>query len=165
MSACHTLTAVATDYGGSLPSLSELEDPLEKNMTDLPESASPTTSPTIGPSSSAGQPPSSPAAPSSAQPIARVPSISPTSHLNPYFGYPVSGRGAPTPRLRHGRQRKRDLLRTLAGLWWSKWKHRVLLLLCVLLAVVSYRLRRNARMLRWRQGMRGLLRPPARVAS
>ncbi|KAI0695008.1 CRAL/TRIO domain-containing protein [Cerioporus squamosus] len=158
-------SAIPCDYGGSLPSLSELEDPLEKYMTDLPETASPTTSSAVPPSSSAGQPPSSLAARSSPQPIPRVPSISPTSHLNPYFGYPVSGRGAPTPRLRHGRQRKRDLLRTLAALWWSRWKRRVLFLLCVLLAVVSYRSRHNPRMLRWRQSVRGLLRPAARVTS
>ncbi|RDX54948.1 CRAL/TRIO domain-containing protein [Lentinus brumalis] len=152
-------SAIPCDYGGSLPSLSQLEDPLEKyTMTQLPETASPTTSPVIFPSSSAGQPPSP------TQPIPRVPSISPTSHLNPYFGYPVSGGGAPTPRLRHGRQRKRDLLRTLAALWWSKWKRRVLLLICVLLAVVSYRLRRNTRMLRGRLNVRGLFRPLARVA-
>ncbi|RPD78618.1 CRAL/TRIO domain-containing protein [Lentinus tigrinus ALCF2SS1-7] len=141
-------STIPRDYGGSLPSLSELEDPLENSAGQAP-------------------PCSEPAAPSSlsAQPIPRVPSISPTSHLNPYYGYPVSGWGAPTPRLRHGRQRKRDLLRTLAALWWSKWKRRVLLFLCILLAVVSYRLRRNPRMVRWRQGVRGLLRPPARVTS
>ncbi|KAI0743967.1 CRAL-TRIO domain-containing protein [Daedaleopsis nitida] len=134
-------SAIPREYGGSLPKLTSLEDPLENFMEILPESAPPT-SPAIPPPTSADQP-SSPYSSTSAKPISRVPSISPTSHLNPYFGYPVSGRGAPVPRLRHGRQRKRDLLRTLAALWWSKWKPRVVLFLCVLLAIVSYRLRRT----------------------
>ena len=120
-----------------------------------------------GSSTGASNPPTEPvnsAAPSStSQPIPRVPSISPYSHLNPYFGYPVSGRDTHTPRLRHGRQRKRDLLRTLAALWWSRWKNRLLLVICTLLCVVMYRIRRSPRLLGWRTGARGLLGLPSRT--
>lgn len=165
MSACHDSPHLLTDYGGGLPALSGLEDPLENFLAVLPASSRPASPPALGVTSSADHQRSS-TSPTSTAPIPRVPSISPTSHLNPYFGYPVSGRGAPTPRLRHGRQRKRDLLRTLAALWWSKWKHRVVLFLCLLLAVLSYRLRRQPRTLSWRQGVRGLLglRLPARTS-
>lgn len=134
------------EYGGFLAALSQLEDPLEK-LTAPPPALSPEC-----PSKSVRlEPP-----PSSS--VARVPSISPTSHLNPYFGYPVSGRdAATTPRLRHGRQRKRDLLRTLASLWWGRWRSRVYLLLCIVLAVVMVTPRRRPRILRWKQAVRRLL--------
>ncbi|KAL1945915.1 hypothetical protein VTO73DRAFT_1917 [Trametes versicolor] len=146
-------SALPQEYGGSLAPLSQLEDPLEKLTAPPPVlfPASPTKSVRLE------LPPSSS--------IARVPSISPTSHLNPYFGYPVSGRdAATTPRLRHGRQRKRDLLRTLAGLWWGRWRGRVYLLLCIVLAVVMVTPRRHPRILRWKQAVRRLLGsggPPA----
>ncbi|KAI1795508.1 CRAL/TRIO domain-containing protein [Ganoderma leucocontextum] len=151
-------TAIPHDYGGSLPPLSRLEDPLENFMVSLQDPGSPT-----GASNPPTEPADSAAPSSTSQPIPRVPSMSPYSHLNPYFGYPVSGRGSHTPRLRHGRQRKRDLLRTLAALWWSKWKNHFLLFTCILLCVVMYRLRRSPRMLRWRHGVRGLLGLPSRT--
>lgn len=43
------------------------------------------------------------------------------AHHSPYFGYPVL-HDTPTPTLRHGRRRKRDLLRTLAWLFWARWR-------------------------------------------
>ncbi|KAI0358623.1 CRAL/TRIO domain-containing protein [Trametes cingulata] len=139
-------SALPQDYGGCLPPLSELEDPLERFTVPLLGSSPPYPSNSVR----LEVPPTS-------QPISRVPSISPTSHLNPYFGYPVSRRDAITPRLRHGRQRKRDLLRTLASLWWSKWKHRVYALLCIVLAFVMITSRRSPRVLRWKQNLRRLL--------
>ena len=150
------LTRIWADYGGTLPLLSQLEDPLgafpaassELTTAENPANPSPT-------SSADDQSPS-------VKRISRVESILPTSHLNPYFGYPVSGRGAPTPRLRHGRQRKRDLLRTLAGLWWAKWKDRVILLFCVSIVILSFRFRRHPRVLNWRAAVRGFLRLPSR---
>ncbi|KAI0665990.1 CRAL-TRIO domain-containing protein [Trametes maxima] len=139
-------TAVPQDYGGELPALSELPDPLEKLIAPAPAS------PEKAVALTHLVPP---------EPLPRVPSISPTSHLNPYFGYPVSGRDALTPRLRHGRQRKRDLLRTLAGLWWGKWKHRVYrgALLAVVLLCMMVASRRRWRILRSKPqlGARGLL--------
>ncbi|KAI0368310.1 CRAL/TRIO domain-containing protein [Pilatotrama ljubarskyi] len=142
-------SALPQEYGGSLPPLSELEDPLRR-FTVSPLDPSPSY-----PSNSVRL-----EVPPVSQPISRVPSISPTSHLNPYFGYPVSRRDAITPRLRHGRQRKRDLLRTLASLWWGKWKHRVYALLCIVLAFVMIASRRSPRVLRWKQGLRRLLDTP-----
>ncbi|KAI0633538.1 CRAL-TRIO domain-containing protein [Trametes polyzona] len=139
-------SALPQEYGGSLAPLCQLENPLE-SFTARPPDPLPVSPPM-----------SAPAQLSPNQTIVRVPSISPTSHLNPYFGYPVSGRDAMTPRLRHGRQRKRDLLRTLASLWWSRWKHRVYLLLCIAMAAVMVTSqRRRSRILRWKQAVRGLL--------
>ncbi|KAL7281492.1 hypothetical protein ACG7TL_004807 [Trametes sanguinea] len=120
----------------------ELEDPLENVIAppcELPQ-----------PSSSEDSTPHQ-ASSSGLQPIPRIGSIPPTSHLNPYFGYPVSGRNTLTPRLRHGRQRKRDLLRTLASLWWSRWKHRVYALLCIALALLIVISRRRPRIFGWKQ--------------
>lgn len=149
----HTLLAHSlSEYGGSLAALSQLENPLDKfavpsHSSNPPASSSTSVRLELRPSEA----------------ITRVPSISPTSHLNPYFGYPVSGRDAITPRLRYGRQRKRDLLRTLACLWWSRWKHRVYLLLGVLLAVVMATPRRRPRVLRWKQTLRRLLASPSQA--
>jgi hypothetical protein len=53
------------------------------------------------------------------------------SSLNPFFGYPIT----PSMRPRHGRRRKRDLLKTLILLWWMKWK-RVLIWLAVAGAIL-----------------------------
>ena len=62
--------------------------------------------------------------------IASLAQISPRSHFNPFYGYPIgaspySRTPAALPYLRHGRRRKRDLIRTLAILWWEKWRSRV----------------------------------------
>ncbi|KAI0645871.1 CRAL-TRIO domain-containing protein [Trametes meyenii] len=140
-------TAVPQDYGGELSALSELQDPLEKFTAPPPASPQKAALTHLVPP----------------EPLPRVPSISPTSHLNPYFGYPVSGRDALTPRLRHGRQRKRDLLRTLAGLWWGKWKHRVYLLLGVVVLCMMVASRRRWRILLSKLRARG--HPPALAGS
>lgn len=56
--------------------------------------------------------------------------LSPRSQFNPFYGYPINRSSysqAPLtlPYLRYGRRRKRDLIRTLAALWWEKWGSRV----------------------------------------
>ena len=56
--------------------------------------------------------------------------VSPRSQCNPFYGYPIgpstsSLSPAALPYLRYGRRRKRDLIRTLAALWWEKWRSRV----------------------------------------
>ncbi|KAI0759869.1 CRAL-TRIO domain-containing protein [Trametes elegans] len=158
--------AVPQDYGGALPPLS---DPL--TQLAAPARISPPPSPPPWPSALTVDE-------THLAPAARVPSaISPTSHLNPYFGYPVSGpgrgAGGPTPRLRHGRQRKRDLLRTLAALWWARWRHRVccaaaLLGAALAIAAAIASRRRRARGRGWGPGWgRGLLAvgAAARVAG
>ena len=63
--------------------------------------------------------------------IASVAHVSPRSQCNPFYGYPIrpsSPSSLPPvslPYLRYGRRRKRDLIRTLAALWWEKWRSRV----------------------------------------
>ena len=62
--------------------------------------------------------------------IASPEHISPRPHFNPFYGYPVgpspySQTPVALPYLRYGRRRKRDLIRTLATLWWEKWRSRV----------------------------------------
>ncbi|KAI9067348.1 CRAL/TRIO domain-containing protein [Trametes sanguinea] len=141
-------SALPQEYGGALPALSELEDPLENIAAPPPELPQPSSSEDSAPHQASS---------SGLQPIPRIGSIPPTSHLNPYFGYPVSGRNTLTPRLRYGRQRKRDLLRTLASLWWSRWKHRVYVLLCIALALVMVTSRRRPRIFGWKQRLRRLL--------
>ncbi|CDO69175.1 hypothetical protein BN946_scf185042.g77 [Trametes cinnabarina] len=149
-------SALPQDYGGALPPLSDLEDPLENVAVSVTEFSHPSP-----PDASA--PPQSPS--SGLQHLPRVGSVAPTSHLNPYFGYPVTGRSTLTPRLRYGRRRKRDLLRTLASLWWSRWKHHVYVLLCIALVLVMVASRRRTRILRWKQRVRSLLGSNAPSAS
>ncbi|KAF8971084.1 CRAL-TRIO domain-containing protein [Flammula alnicola] len=119
-----TPSALPSDYGGNLPSLARLEDPIR------PELPQPLEEPPIAP-------PESPA------PIPVNPSfismswLSPTSILNPFFGYPVSvpsSRGPPS--FRHGRRRKRDLIRTLATLFWMRWRKHITFALSVAVALV-----------------------------
>lgn len=62
--------------------------------------------------------------------IASLEHTSPRPHFNPFYGYPIgpspySQTPATLPYLRYGRRRKRDLIRTLATLWWDKWRSRV----------------------------------------
>jgi hypothetical protein len=62
--------------------------------------------------------------------IASLEHVSPRPHFNPFYGYPIgpspySQTPATLPYLRYGRRRKRDLIRTLAALWWDKWRSRV----------------------------------------
>lgn len=70
------------------------------------------------------------AASSNRRKIASLAHVSPRSQCNPFYGYPIgpppySLMPASLPYLRHGRRRKRDLIRTLAALWWEKWRSRV----------------------------------------
>ena len=67
-----------------------------------------------------------------------ITSLSPTSVLNPFFGYPVSScQGSSF--LPHGRRRKRDLARTLALLFWIRWRKHIVI--GVLLAVCAFAVR------------------------
>lgn len=89
------------DYDGELPPLKDTPD-----ILDFPglQDYSP-----VGPRS-----PSPPVVP-----VRPPPRLSPRSSYNPYWGYPLhSGNFHSTP----GRRRKRDLVRTLALLWWERWR-------------------------------------------
>jgi hypothetical protein len=102
---------ISADYGGTLPLLAQMEDPLR----------------TINLQTEAVEPPPHRFGTGSLQVDSRAKlSLSSTSLLNPFFGYPVSqSSGAVT--LHHGRRRKRDLAGTLALLFWIRWRKHITL--------------------------------------
>ncbi|KZT41478.1 CRAL/TRIO domain-containing protein [Sistotremastrum suecicum HHB10207 ss-3] len=119
------------DYGGSLPSLKELDNPLAiKQSVKMNRRGSQIRKTSL---------------PSIPIPISRL------SALNPYFGYPAeNSNGKPSPR--GGQRHIGDLLRTLTVLFWLKWRRKGLYLSVVVgLCWLSLRLwRRWARPLPWR---------------
>jgi retinaldehyde-binding protein 1 len=114
------------EFGGSLPSLFDLEDPLRPRQ--------------LTPSSVLD-----PVPPTNLLEFATVPHdglvsrLSPTSALNPFYGYPVTPAPTGVPALRFGRRRKRDLIRTLAKLFWLRWHNEMNALLCLVGVVVLFR--------------------------
>lgn len=105
------------DLDGSLPPLNTLRDPL---FEQLPlrhrRSRSSSSERSLPRLQIPGPRPSNPD-----RRTLRLDTSIPATHspFNPFFGYPVS----PTSlNPRYGRRRKRDLLKTLAYLWWAKWK-------------------------------------------
>ncbi|KAJ7680820.1 CRAL-TRIO domain-containing protein [Mycena polygramma] len=117
------------DYGGTLASLTELQDPLWNGppWRQLLVSSRPTSSaPSIVP---VQQRPS----------ITAIPS---TSLLNPFFGYPVSSSGG-SPSLHHGRRRKRDLAQTLLILAWRRWRRHITTCVWIVVFILTVRGRRT----------------------
>ncbi|KAF9010630.1 CRAL-TRIO domain-containing protein [Cyathus striatus] len=121
-------SALPRDHGGELPPLRHLRDPLHEVGTLPPMSGqlSETESqrafvPTISPS-----PP-------------LIASISPTSVLNPFYGYPASSSPGGHTSLPHGRRRKRDLVRTLGLLLWLRWKKHLTALFMATVCIVLIR--------------------------
>lgn len=116
------------EFGGSLPSLFDLEDPLRPRQ--------------LTPSSPHDRLPSEYLVELATAPHGGSTSrVSSTSALNPFYGYPVTP--APTkgvPTLRFGRRRKRDLVRTLAKLFWLRWHSQVNTLLCLVGIIFLVRL-------------------------
>ena len=138
------------DFGGSLPISSTLWDPLFEQLPPRLRRPRPL------PSSERSLPqlqtpePEPPTPPSQAQPPVRLDTSAPAvrSPFNPFYGYPVS----PTSlNPRYGRRRKRDLLRTLAYLWWAKWKGTVIWATMLILAFWVTRWRLRIRLNRRRQ--------------
>ncbi|KAJ3982772.1 CRAL-TRIO domain-containing protein [Lentinula detonsa] len=114
-----TSSSLPKDYGGNLPHLYSLPG------TPAAESASP----------SFRSDTKSYIANASISPTY----LSPTSLLNPFFGYPASlSRGLPS--LHHGRRRKRDLLRTLAVLLWPRWRRFITTCLWLVALIFAARL-------------------------
>lgn len=128
--------ALPQEYGGQLPCLARLSS-LEEGTCLPPESpAEEITQETF----------------MAELPAPSLPSwISPTSMLNPFFGYPAttSPSGRNVPALHHGRRRKRDLLRTLVFLWWNRWHSQIIFALCVSIAFLLVKSRRRLPVLRW----------------
>ncbi|KAJ7020002.1 CRAL-TRIO domain-containing protein [Mycena alexandri] len=122
-----SLSMLPKDYGGTLASLTELNDPLWNDPPSVELGAS-------------GQP-SAPLI----IPVAQPPSITaipPTSLLNPFFGYPVSSSGG-SPSLHHGRRRKRDLARTLLILAWRRWRRHIMTCVWILVFILTVKGRRT----------------------
>lgn len=119
------------DFGGSLSASSALRDPFfEQFPLRHRRSRSPSSSERSPPQLQSPDP-----RPSNPQQPMRLNTSAPATHspFNPFFGYPVS----PTSlKPRYGRRRKRDLLRTLAYLWWARWKRTVIWI--VILMVTSW---------------------------
>lgn len=119
------------DLGGCLPSLALMNDPLQ--VTTLKPRARVRF---LRPSSGiVSQKPLEQAIvrPRTSPPRA---SVSATSILNPFFGYPVLFVGSDVAP-EHGRRRKRDLLYTLARLFWARWNSHVKGFFLVLLFISS----------------------------
>ncbi|TFK25188.1 CRAL/TRIO domain-containing protein [Coprinopsis marcescibilis] len=124
---CLSPSNLPQEYGGELPPLQTLDDPIcfagEKPVVEEPQ-------PTVeeefiqeATSSSWTR-------------------ISPTSLINPFFGYPVSAlSNRKQLSLHHGRRRKRDLFRTLAVLFWARWQSCIMFSLCISVICLVFRSR------------------------
>ncbi|KAH8993346.1 hypothetical protein EDB86DRAFT_2930077 [Lactarius hatsudake] len=134
---CIRPSSLPQDYWGLLPLLSGIP-----NMLDVPQTTTLTPSlsashPSLDEEEASGASPSlthasgdNAAGRSTRRKIASLAHVSPRSQYNPFYGYPIgpppySLLPASLPYLRHGRRRKRDLIRTLATLLWEKWRSRV----------------------------------------
>ncbi|CCL99661.1 uncharacterized protein FIBRA_01681 [Fibroporia radiculosa] len=134
--------ALPSDWGGLLPSIAELDDPLRRpSSPHLHNQESGSTSATESHPSVCLKPDS---------PLAPVirPSQSATAAWNPFYGYPVS-HASSVPTLLHGRRRKRDLLRTLVRLLWARWGNHILRGLFLLAALLFYRIASSPRRWLW----------------
>ncbi|KAF8893464.1 CRAL-TRIO domain-containing protein [Infundibulicybe gibba] len=137
-----TPSALPQDYGGTLPLLKDLRD-----CREMPPTLLQTTASTLVIPNHAGAPQPQPTYPSPPD-LPTIVLISPTSYLNPFFGYPVSSaRGFVS--LPHGRRRKRDLAKTLARLLWLRWRAPIILTLQVILLAILIRLGVRRRLMRF----------------
>ncbi|KAG6369127.1 CRAL-TRIO domain-containing protein [Boletus reticuloceps] len=117
-------TNLPAEYGGSLPTLDQIDDALRspyqtQHLPPLPPlSDISDASPALPfPSSS-----SSPAPPPDST-LQRSPStiaLPPLSSRNPFFGYPAIASASSPHTIRHVQRGPRELLRTLAVLWWRR---------------------------------------------
>jgi len=139
------------DLGGSLPSSGALQDPFFEQLPSRFRSRSLSSSEQSLPQLQTPEPGPSNLYPQ-ARPSIRLDTSVPAVHspFNPFFGYPVS----PTSlNPRYGRRRKRDLLRTLAYLWWTKWKGIAIWVVMLILAFCFTRWRLRIWLNRRRQMM------------
>ncbi|KIP06538.1 hypothetical protein PHLGIDRAFT_30459 [Phlebiopsis gigantea 11061_1 CR5-6] len=137
------------DWGGGLPRITELDNPLAAYVVW----------PAARPSQECAAGEDAPPGPAAARQPRTV--LSSTSLLNPFFGYPAVSDAFSPPTPRHGRRRKRDLVRTLLRLWWARWGA------CVRLAVLALALCLVLRRTRWLAALRARWRrrqlAPARL--
>ncbi|KAK0213130.1 CRAL-TRIO domain-containing protein [Desarmillaria ectypa] len=130
-----TPSALPQDYGGVLEPLSTICDRSQGRQ--------------ISPSSQSASTPKN----TDLSPIHGPLTLSPTSMINPFFGYPVSVTGT-SASLHHGRRRKRDLAKTLMSLLWLRWRRQIMA--CFWLGIFALAVRLWSR--RW------LLRSPKGLA-
>ncbi|KAG5646253.1 hypothetical protein DXG03_004080 [Asterophora parasitica] len=116
------------DYGGALSARELLDDPLWAQETPSESMAA------VHNRILAADPPTSH--------LPAFTSLSPTSLLNPFFGYPATVSYGSLA-LHHGRRRKRDLAKTLALLFWIRWRKP--LVVGILLAICAIVLRLGTR--------------------
>ncbi|KAM6502110.1 CRAL-TRIO domain containing protein [Amanita muscaria] len=118
-----TPSALLKEYGGTLPFLAQSEDPCSflNPLMRLTIAAPPQIQPETG---------------------VKTPKrdLSATSLLNPFFGYPASQASGVTI-LPHGRRRKRDLARTLALLFWTRWQRHITLAVVIAIVVLAVKIR------------------------
>lgn len=113
-----SVTDYRADYGGNLPFLTDLDNPLRPGRTWLSDAS----------------------AVEDETPLAI--SHQPASMLNPFCGYPAtSTRGYPG--LHHNHRRKRDLARTLAWLFWLRWRSHILVVV-VLTLTCNFAIRKGS---------------------
>lgn len=153
----HSEPYYSTDYGGDMPSLSEQDDPFRSYLLPAPNGPErDLTHPTSSPTHSLSCPLTSTPCNLSAKP----PAYSRTSYMNPFYGYPITRNESASskPTLQYGRRRKRDLLRTLAQLWWMRWGVQATVTLGILLLLLLALARKNSWSRRWRWRFKS---PPA----
>ncbi|KIY50158.1 hypothetical protein FISHEDRAFT_71774 [Fistulina hepatica ATCC 64428] len=112
-------------YGGSLPDGASLP---------LFELFWPSSAPNSASSDRHARSANSDPVPACEPPLSRI-SLSSTSLDNPFFGYPTTWQRG-TAFLRHGRRRKRDLVRTLLVLLWRRWHLRIYSVLWIIAILV-----------------------------
>jgi len=121
-----TPSSLPKDYGGYLPSL---------NACSSGTATIGRTSTPPYPEQGEANLPSNMTKAASSSPVP----LSPTSQLNPFFGYPALNYHGHSS-LHHGRRRKRDLLRTLAALFWLRWRQPITLCLWLVALLFAGRL-------------------------
>ncbi|GLB37805.1 putative CRAL/TRIO domain containing protein [Lyophyllum shimeji] len=141
-----TPSSLPEDYGGVLPPLKLLDDPLRTQETPL-ESIF-----VENGRIEETDPPSASHRPAST-------SLSPTSLINPFYGYPATSSSGSLS-LPHGRRRKRDLARTLTLLFWMRWRKTLVIGLLLAICAIALKLwtrGRSGRSLRSFLGQKWLL--------
>ncbi|KAF8554237.1 hypothetical protein OG21DRAFT_1462921 [Imleria badia] len=139
------------EYGGSLPTLDQIDDALRSPyqthhlpppppLPDLPN-GSPDAPQIVGVETSL--PPSPPR--SALQRIPSTISLPPMSPGNPFFGYPAIASVSSPHTIRHVQRGPRELVRTLAVLWWRRWSRWIWASMCAAVLVFVLRLLRRAR--------------------
>ncbi|KAH9920156.1 CRAL-TRIO domain-containing protein [Fomitopsis serialis] len=134
-----------SDFGGLLPPSSELEDPLRTSLKTA-DGIGPQchADADAGPARKSVDTLSDSEAADPEIPMMGVPPSRPAPQHSPYYGYPIL-HDTPIPTLRHGRRRKRDLLRTLAWLFWARWHIHLVTALAAVVLVAVVRISRRTR--------------------